>query len=121
MLRALADLALVVPLNLAKQLPVGLERVGEAEITVDDVVLGPVGRIRQIFKVVRELESVKPARIPDEMMGIAESRIIVSKGGFIALLDPGGTKFLVEAPGSKPVKGTSSSHWRPRPAPRRKR
>ena len=41
------------------------------------------------------------------MMGIAERRVIVSEGGLIALLDPRGTKFLVEAPGAEPVKGTS--------------
>ena len=61
MLRTFGNLALVIPLDLAEQLPVGLEGIGEAKIAVDDVVVGPIRRIRQVFKVVVNL---KPSSQP---------------------------------------------------------
>ena len=58
MLSAFSDLALVIPLDLAEHLPIGLERVGKPEIAVDDVVFCPITHIREIFKVVSELETL---------------------------------------------------------------
>ena len=91
-------LGVVVPLELAHELPRGGEFVGEADVGVDEVAVGPIADVGQVLEVVGEGELLEPLGIPGEVVGIAERAAVVVALMLVLLLDVGETGLLVERP-----------------------
>ena len=94
-LRVGTGIRVVVPVDLAHQLPVKRKSVGEANVRIDQIGLGPVAHVRQVLEVVGEGELVDPLGIPREVVGIAERAAVVVRDALVLLLDLRETGVLV--------------------------
>ena len=98
-----AGVRVVVPVDLAHQLPGGRQGVGEAHVRVDQVGVRPVAHVGQVFEVVGEGEAADPARAPREVVGVAHRAAVVVLRVFVLLLDVGEAGLLVEGPLAREV------------------